>query len=173
MATYIGFDTTLSNKISLTDLHYVVDPFNRIGRSITLLPQGNPFSIPGKTYVVYMISGAGDHDVDSNWFAHFHNDRDITSISDLPLDSQIIYAISNKFAFCYGSLPSGMLYPFSTTVEKVNPSNTWIAGKNPGGVAGTGTKYAYYNKQTSTVSSGKCTNYGFCPTSSSDGVSIV
>ena len=172
MATYIGFDTTLSNKISLTDLHYVVDPFNRIGRSITLLPQGNPFSIAGKTYVVYMISGAGDHDVNSSWFAHFHNDRDITSISDLPLDSQIIYAISNKFAFSYGSLPSGMLYPFSTTVEKVNPSNTWRTDRNPGSVAGTGTKYAYYNKQTSTVSSGKCTDYGFCPTSSY-GVSIV
>lgn len=170
MATYVGFNTTLSNKISLTDLHYVVDPVNRIGRLITLLPQGNPFSIAGGTYVVYMISGAGNHDVNSNWFAHLHNDRDITSISDLPLDSQIIYATSNGFAFSYGGLPSGTLYLFSTTVQIVNPSNTWIEGKNPGGVAGT--KYAYYNKQTSTVSSGKCTNYDFCPTSSSDGVSI-
>lgn len=170
MATYIGFNTTLSNKISLTGFHYVVDS-SGISRSLVLL-QGNPYSINGTNYVVYMIGGAGTHSLNSSWFAHLHNNSGITSTSNLPLDSQIIYATSNNVAFSPGNYPSGKLYFFSTTVQKVNPSNTWRTDRNPGGVAGTGTKYAYYNKQTSTVSSGKCNDYGFCPTSSY-GVSIV
>ena len=170
MATYIGFNTTLNNKISLTGFHYVVDS-SGISRSLVLL-QGNPYSINGTNYVVYMIGGAGSHNLTSSWFVHLHNDSGITSTSNLPLDSQIIYATSNNVAFSPRNYPSGKLYFFNTTVQKVNPSNTWRAGINPGGVAGTGTPYTYYNKQTSTVSSGRCPNYGFCPTSSY-GVSIV
>ena len=169
MATYIGFNTTLSNSISVRDLHYVVDP-SGISRSLVLL-QGNPYSINGTNYVVYMIGGAGTHNLTSSWFVHLHNDDRITSTSNLPLDSQIIYATSNNVAFSPVNAPSGRLYLFSTTVQIVNPSNTWRTDINPGSVAGT-SHYTYYNKQTSTVSSGKCTNYDFCPTSSY-GVSIV
>ena len=172
MATYIGFDTTLSNKISLTGFRYVVDS-SGISRSLILMSQGNPFSIAGGTYVVYMIGGAGTYYLNNSWFAHLHNDDSITSTSELPIDSQIIYATSKNVAFSPGNAPSGNLYFFSNSVITVNKLNTWISGKNPGGVAGTGTPYTYYNKKTSTVSSGKCTNYGFCPKSSSEGVSIV
>lgn len=172
MATYIGFNTTLSNNISVTGFRYVVNPSQRISYPLVLL-QDNPYSIGGTNHVVYMIGNGANYNLTSSWFVHLHDDPSITSTSDLPLDSQIIYATSNNVAFSPGSYPSGTLYRFSTSIKTLNKFNTWIAGKNPGGVAGTGTKYAYYNKQTSTVSSGKCTDHGFCPTSSSDGVSIV
>ena len=170
MATYIGFNTTLNNKISLTGFHYVVDPSKGKSYPLVLL-SGNPYSINGTNHVVYMIGGAGTYDLNSSWFVHSHNNSGITSTSDLPIDSQIIYATYSTVTFSPGGYPSGTLYRFSTSIKTLNKSNTWIAGKNPGGVAGT--SYTYYNKKTSTVSSGKCTNYGFCPTSSSDGVSIV
>lgn len=172
MATYIGFNTTLSNSISVTGFRYVVNPSQRISYPLVLL-QDKPYSIGGTNYIVYMIGNGENYNLTTSWFVHLHNDPSITSTSDLPLDSQVIYATYSTVTFSPGRYPSGTLYRFSTSIKTLNKLNTWIAGKNPGEVAGAGTKYAYYNKQTSTVSSGKCTDYGFCPTSSSDGVSIV
>ena len=174
MATYIGFNTTnLSYNISLTDFYYVVDPSK--GKSYPLLLlRTAPYSINGVNYIVYMIGDGTNYTLTSSWFVHLYDDDSITSTSDLPIDSQIIYATYSTVTFSSpGNYPQGELYRFSTTVQKVNSSNTWITGKNPGGVAGTGTPYTYYNKLSSTTSSGQCTNYGFSPTSSSDGVSIV
>ena len=173
MATYIGFNTTgLSNSISVTDFYYVVDPSK--GKSYPLLLlRSTPYSINGVNYIVYMIGNGTNYNLNSSWFVHLHDDYSITSTSELPIDSLIIRATSSTVTFSPGNHPQGTLYRFSTTVQKVNSSNTWISGMNPGGVAGTGTPYTYYNKKTSTVSSGKCTNYGFCPKSSSEGVSIV
>ena len=96
MATYIGFNTTLNNKISLTGFHYVVDSSGK-SHSIGLMPQGNPFSIAGGTYVVYMISGAGDHNLNNRWFVHLHNNSGITSISNLP--PYLIISIFNPCLF--------------------------------------------------------------------------
>ncbi len=119
-----------------------------------------------------MIGNGTNYNLTSSWFVHLYDDDSITSTSDLPLDSQIINATSSTVTFSPGSYPSGTLYCFSTSIKILNPSNTWRTDINPGSVAGT-SHYTYYNRQKSTVSSGKCTNYDFCPTSSSDGVSIV
>ena len=108
MATYIGFDTTLSNKISLTGFHYVVDPSK--GKSYPLLLlRSTPYSINGANYIVYMIGNGANYILNSSWFVHLYDDSNITLISKLPIDSQIIYATYSTVTFSPGSYPSGTL----------------------------------------------------------------
>lgn len=172
MATYIGLRTLLfeDNIRSPYDFKYVVNSGTEQSYPLTLTGETN-FIIAGNAYTVYLVgSAANDYSIDATWFTHTYGDN-IGSKYDLPLNSQII--VGTPYTNTYpgtGVLPSGTLYTFNGSVSDIKTSNVWSSDTNPGGIAGT--PYTYYNKQTSTTSSGKCTDYGFCPTSSY-GVSIV
>ena len=135
-----------------------------------ILTSSTPWTIGGDRYMVYQIAALSDGStIDETWFIHSYGGN-IGSIDDLPLNSKIVYATSNTGTFSGNGFSTGTLYYSSNSFANPKKSNTWSTETNPGGVAGK--SYTYYNRQPSTVSSGECTNYGFCPTSSY-GVSIV
>lgn len=171
MATYIGLNyNTLfeEQNVSPLDFSSITSP-NSISYSL-ILTSSTPWTIGGNRYMVYQIAALSDGStIDSTWFIHSYGGN-IGSIDDLPLDSKIVYATSDTGTFSGNGFSSGTLYYSSNSFANPKKSNTWSSDTNPGGVAGK--SYTYYNRQPSTVSSGKCTNSNFCPTSSY-GVSIV
>lgn len=171
MATYIGLNYNTffeEQNASQSDFSSITSP-NSISYSL-ILTSSTPWTIGGGRYMVYQVAALSDgYTIDSTWFIHSYGGN-IGSIDDLPLNSKIVYATSNTGTFSGNGFSTGTLYYSSNSFANPKQSNTWSSETNPGGVAGT--SYTYYNKQTSTVSSGKCTNSNFCPTSSY-GVSIV
>lgn len=171
MATYIALNYNTffeEQNASQSDFSSITSP-NSISYSL-ILTSSTPWTIGGGRYMVYQVAALSDgYTIDSTWFIHSYGGN-IGSIDDLPLNSKIVYATSNTGTFSGNGFSTGTLYYSSNSFANPKQSNTWSSETNPGGVAGT--SYTYYNKQTSTVSSGKCTNSNFCPTSSY-GVSIV
>ena len=170
MAIYIGIKKTTLNSYNITpsDIKCVVDTGSKTSFVLNLT-KSDPWTINGTFYIVYKV-GTNSYDITSTCFVHSHNDINIKTIDDLPLNSKIVYATSNTGTFSGNGFSSGKLYYSSNSFANPKKSNTWSTETNPGGVAGT--SYTYYNRQTSTVSEGQCTYYDFCPTSSY-GVSIV
>ena len=173
MAIYIGIkkNTLDSSNIRPSDIKCVVDPGSKTSFTLNLT-KSDPWTINGTFYIVYKV-GTNSYDITSTCFVHSHNDLNIKTIDDLPLNSRVIYCSSLSNSFSGGSgWPSGIIYYFDNVLD-VKKSNTWHLKTIPHELAGTSYDYIYHNKNQSTVSSGKCTDYGFCPTSSSVGVSIV
>lgn len=173
MAIYIGIkkNTLDSSNIRPSDIKCVVDPGSKTSFTLNLT-KSDPWTINGTFYIVYKV-GTNSYDITSICFVHSHNNLNIKTIDALPLNSRVIYCSSLSNSFSGGSgYPSGIIYYFDTVLD-VKKSNTWHEKTIPHELAGTSYDYIYHNKNQSTVSSGKCTDYGFCPTSSSDGVSIV
>ena len=173
MAIYIGIKKTTLNSYNITpsDIKCVVDTGSKTSFVLNLT-KSDPWTINGTFYIVYKV-GTNSYDITSTCFVHSHNDLNIKTIDDLPLNSRVIYCSSLSNSFSGGSgWPSGIIYYFDTVLD-VKKSNTWHQKTIPHELAGTSYDYIYHNTNQSTASSGKCTDYGFCPTSSSDGVSIV
>ena len=177
MATYITISKSTLSTLGVTarGLYYVVNP-SIASYALTLV--NSSWINNGLTYAVYLVgSKSSNYSIEGKFFVHTYNDSNIKSVSSLPINSKIVwYAPTGSnvgtFPGSGSTYPSGTLYYFTITETK-NPTNKWFSedGINPGIVDGI--PYTYYNTNQSTATTGKCTDYKFSPTSSSDGVSIV
>ena len=76
-------------------------------------------------YIGIKKTTLNSYNITSTCFVHSHNDINIKTIDDLPLNSRVIYCSSLSNSFSGGSgWPSGIIYYFDTVLD-VKKSNTY------------------------------------------------